>query len=276
MPVITKISIQKNNKNRYSIFADSGKGEEYAFSVDEDVLIKYQLKKGMELDDLSVTEILYQDDIRKAYNMALHYLSHRMRSEGEVKEYLTQKELPAPTIQEAINRLYKYKFLDDSDFAKAFVRTQMNTTDKGPEVVKVGLKEKGINAKIMEEAMLEYPFEIQVEKAKQLASKFAIKNKKDSSRILLQKLEQFLIRKGYPFSVIQLVMEESVTEKEVEEELAALRYQGEKLQKKYSKLTGFEYKQKIKQGLFNKGFSIELINRYLDGLSEHEEDLQFD
>jgi regulatory protein len=272
MPVITKISVQKNNKNRYSIFTNSGKGEEYAFSVDEDVLIKYQLKKGMELDDLSVTDILYQDDIRKAYNTALHYLSHRMRSEGEVKEHLTKKEIPEPVIKEVVNRLYKYKFLDDVEFAKAFVRTQMNTTDKGPEVVKIGLKEKGITIKIMEEAMLEYPFELQVEKAELLASKFVKKNQKDSSRILKQKLEQFLIRKGYPFSVIQQVMEESVTEKVVEEELDALRYQGEKLQRKHAKLTGFEFKQKIKQGLYNKGFSINLIDRYLDGLFEGEED----
>ncbi|MGM0902330.1 MAG: recombination regulator RecX [Bacillota bacterium] len=272
MPVITKISVQKNNKNRYSIFSESGKGEEYAFSVDEDVLIKYQLTKGMELDDLPVTEILYQDDIRKAYNLALHYLAHRMRSEGEVREYLTKKEVATPIIQEAINRLYKYKFLDDDEFAKAFVRTQMNSTDKGPEVVKIGLKEKGINEKIMDDAIREYPFEKQVEKAEQLASKFVIKNRKDSSRILKQKLEQFLIRKGYPFSVIQLVMEDSVTEKEVEEELTALRFQGEKLQRKHSKLTGFEYKQKIKQGLYNKGFSIDLINRYLEGLSGREED----
>lgn len=273
MVVITKISVQKNNKNRYSIFSESGKGEEYAFSVDEDVLIKYQLKKGMELDDLPVSEILYQDDIRKAYNLALHYLAHRMRSEGEVREYLTKKEVAAPTIHEAINRLYKYKFLDDDEFAKAFVRTQMNTTDKGPEVVKIGLKEKGINEKLMDEAIREYPFEKQIEKAEQLANKLIIKNRKDSSRILKQKLEQFLIRKGYSFSVIQLVMEDSVTEKEVEEELTALRFQGEKLQRKHSKLTGFEYKQKIKQGLYNKGFSIELIDRYLEGLSGSEEDL---
>ena len=49
MPIITKITTQKKNKERYNIFMDEGKGEQYAFSVDEAVLIKYQLKKGMEL-----------------------------------------------------------------------------------------------------------------------------------------------------------------------------------------------------------------------------------
>ena len=273
MPVITKIVLQKNNKDRYSIFTDSGKGEEYAFSVDEDVLIKYQIKKGMELDDFKVTEMLYQDDIRKAYNSAINYLSHRMRSEGEVRGHLRKKEVSEPIIQEAVHRLYQYKFLDDLEFAKAFVRTQMNTTDKGPDQVKMSLKEKGVQAKVIDEALIEYPFERQFEKAIELASKFANKNHKDSSRILKQKLEQFLLRKGYSFSTIQLVMEELVPEKDTEDELAALRYQGEKLQRKHARLTGFEYKQKLKQGLYTKGFPIDLIEKYL---SELEEDSEFE
>ncbi len=33
MPVITKISVQKHNKERYSIFTDSGRGEEYASAL---------------------------------------------------------------------------------------------------------------------------------------------------------------------------------------------------------------------------------------------------
>lgn len=265
MPVITKIKVQKKNKDRYSIFTDNGKGEEYAFSVDEDVLIKYQLKKGMELDDLSVTEVLFQDDIRKAYNTAIQYLSHRMRSEGEVREHLSKKEISESTIQEVIHRLFQHKFLDDVEFSKAFVRTQMNTTDKGPGAVKMELKEKGIKAVVIDEVMGEYSYERQVEKSIQLGSKFILKNSKDSSRILKQKLEQFLLRKGYPFSVIQLVMEEVSVKKENDDEIEALQYQGAKLQRKFSKLEGYEQKQKIKKGLYTKGFPMELIDQYLNG-----------
>ncbi|SEN87319.1 regulatory protein [Mesobacillus persicus] len=272
MPVITKIKVQKKNKHRYSIFTDDGKGEEYAFSVDEDVLIKYELKKGMELDDTSISEVLFQDDIRKAYNTALQYLSHRMRSEGEVREHLSKKEVSESIIQEVVHRLYHHKFLDDVEFGKAFVRTQMNTTDKGPGAVKIDLREKGIKAVVIDEVMGEYPYERQVEKAVQLGSKFIMKNSKDSSVILKQKLEQFLLRKGYPFSVIQLVMKEVSVKKETDEEMEALQYQGAKLQRKFSKLEGYEQKQKIKKGLYTKGFSIDLIDQYLSELKEEDSD----
>src|SRR4051812_6617932 len=88
MAVITKITAQQKNKDRYNIFMDYGKGEQYAFSVDEEVLIKHRLKKGMEMDELSLIEINYQDDIRKAYNLGVGYLAARIRSEKEIRDYL--------------------------------------------------------------------------------------------------------------------------------------------------------------------------------------------
>lgn len=67
MPNITKITTQKKRKDRYNIFVD----EKYAFSVDEEVLLKFQLKKGMELDDLLLAEIQFHDEIQKHLPMHL-------------------------------------------------------------------------------------------------------------------------------------------------------------------------------------------------------------
>lgn len=263
MPIISKISIQKHNKDRYSIFTDSGRGEEYAFSVDEDVLIKYQLKKGMELDDLAVMEMLFQDDIRKAFNTAINYLAHRMRSEAEVRDYLKKKEVAEPVIKEAIHKLYDLKFLNDEEFALAYVRTQINTTDKGAGVIKLELKEKGIAPAIITNVVDEVSFDDQLEKAIKLSEKYAQKNKKDSSRILKQKIEQMLQRKGYAFPIIRAALEQTEVEKEDDGEMDALRYQGDKLHNKYVKLPPREYRQKMKMALYRKGFPMELIDEFI-------------
>jgi regulatory protein len=263
MPMITKISVQKHNKDRYSIFTDSGAGEEYAFSVDEDVLIKHQLKKGMELDDLSVTEMLFQDDIRKAFNMAINYLAHRMRSESEVRDHLKKKEVAEPVVKEAIHKLHELKFLNDEEFALAFVRTNVNTTDKGPGLIKMELREKGIDPDIISKVVEELSSDAQIEKAIKLSEKYAQKNKNDSSRILKQKIEQMLQRKGYSFAVIRAALEETEIEKEDNSEMDALRYQGEKLHNKYAKMPGYEYRQKMKMSLYRKGFPMELIDEFI-------------
>ncbi|GLB59865.1 recombination regulator RecX [Cytobacillus sp. NCCP-133] len=264
MPIVTKITVQKKNKDRYSIYMDFGKGEEYAFSVDEDVLIKHQLKKGLELDKFALSQIGYQDDIRKAYNTAIQYLSRRMRSETEVRKHLAEKEVDEPVIQEVVHKLYTYQFLNDEEYAKAFVRTQMNTSDKGKGLIRTELKQKGISPKSIEEALEEYSWEAELETAKRLCEKQAQKLSRDSSKILKQKLEQMLMRKGFKFEIIQEAISKTEVEKEEDEELAALKFQAEKAKKKYARLPEFEYKQKMKQTLFRKGFSFDLIEQYLN------------
>lgn len=263
MAVITKITTQQKNKDRFNIFMDSGKGEEYAFSVDSDVLVRFHLKKGLEIDELSIQEIQYQDDIRKAYNLSVNYLARRMRSEKEIKDYLTQKEVEETIIVEVLHKLSSQKYINDEEYAFSFVRTQMNTTDKGPDVIRQELKERGITEAISKQAMVEYPIEDQVEKAIKISEKLIKKSTKDSQRIVKQKAEQLLLRKGYPFEVIHLALNEAEMDKELDEEMEAIKYQGEKAHRKYSKYSGFEYEQKMKQALYRKGFTMELIEEYL-------------
>jgi regulatory protein len=272
MPIITKVTAQQKCLDRYNIFMDFGKGEEYAFSVDEDVLIKFQLKKGLELDDFSLMEIHYHDDIRKAYNLAITYLSRMIRSEKEIKDYLNKKEIEDPVINEVIHKLKSQKYIDDHEYANAFVRTQINTTDKGPELIKVELKERGIDKKLSELALKEFALEQQLEKVSKLCRKFLQKNSKDSSKIVKQKLENLLARKGYHYEVINMAFSEIEPVSKQIDELEAIRFQGEKLQRKYSNLTGFEYEQKIKQALFRKGFSFDLIEKYVTQLNNFSEE----
>jgi regulatory protein len=268
MAMITKITTQQKNQDRFNIFMDYGKGEEFAFSVDSDVLIKFQLKKGMELDDFSLLEVHYHDDIRKAYNLAVNYLAKRMRSKKEITNYLSQKEIEEPVINEVIHKLISQKYINDEEYALAYVRTQINTTDKGPDLIRMELKEKGIEEEILLQSLETYPFEDQVNKATNLADKFFKKNIRDSGRVLKQKLESLLLRKGYPSDVINIALKETAMCKDMDEEMEAIKYQGEKIRRKYSKYDGFEYKQKVKQALYQKGFSFDLIDKFLAEIEE--------
>jgi regulatory protein len=263
--IITKITTQQKNQDRFNIFMDygKGKGEEFAFSVDSDVLIKFQLKKGMELDDFSFIEIQYQDDIRKAYNKAIYYLARRMRSKKEINDYLVSKEVDEPVINEILHRLTAQKYINDEEYALAYVRTQANTTDKGPNVIKMELKEKGIDEGILIHALGEYPLEQQLEKAVKISGKFFEKNTRESMKIQKQKLENLLLRKGYSYDVINIAVNETGSTNDVDEEMEAIRFQGEKANRKFSKYSGYEYEQKMKQALYRKGFPIERIEKYL-------------
>ncbi|CAH0347636.1 recombination regulator RecX [Bacillus sp. CECT 9360] len=264
MPQITKITTQKKRKDRYNIYLD----EEYAFSVDEEVLLKFQLKKGTDIDEFNLADIQYYDEIQKAFTLALNYLSHRMRSESEIRTYLKKKEMVEPVIQETVHKLYNYNYLDDSAFAEAFVRTQINSGNKGPIIIRQELKEKGVSEKNIVQALLQYSFDIQEEHTRKMAEKSIAKEKNISERALKQKLEQTLLRKGFSMDVIKEALLNVSFEKDSDEEWESLCHQAEKVRRRLQKYTGYEYEQRMKQTLFQKGFPIELIDRYLSNRDE--------
>ncbi|HLO11008.1 MAG TPA: recombination regulator RecX [Pseudoneobacillus sp.] len=261
---ITKITTQKKQTGRFNIYVSDGSSEKYAFSVDEDVLIKYQLKKGMELDEFTQIDVLYQDTVRKALSTSIQYLAVRMRSEKEVKDYLRQKEMEDTVIQEVVHKLYSLKYLNDEEFALAYVRTQINTTDKGPNVVKLELRDKGIEGSIVENVMMEFTYDLQLSKVLQLCQKAQKKRRNDSLYVFNQKLKQALNRKGYSFQIIDEAMDEmKETSPDEDLELEAINKQGVKAIKKYG-----EDNQKIKQFLYRKGFSIDQIEEYINRLDQ--------
>lgn len=266
--IISKITRQKQLNDRYNIFTIKNGKEEYAFSVDEAILIKYQLQKGMELDSLLLSEVQFNDEIRKGYNQAVNYLAKVKRTELEVRKFLKAKIEGDFIIAEVITKLKEMKFLDDEDYAYSYVRTKKNTTDKGPDGIKREMKEKGIDPALIQASLTELSYEEQLASAQRIAAKLVASNKKESKRMLIQKIEQTLRRKGHTSSAIQEVTRDLALEDETEGELEAIRIQGEKAQRKYNKYEGFEFKQKMKQHLYRKGFAIELIDQYLEEMME--------
>ncbi|MGP4079798.1 recombination regulator RecX [Pseudalkalibacillus sp. R45] len=260
---VAKITVQKKNKSRFNVFIDRGNGEEFGFGIDEEVYIKSGIRKGMELTDEQVEELLVQDQFSKGLNSTMHFLSFRMRSIQEVDQFLLKKEFEPSTRKAVIERLQEMGHLNDLDFAKMFIRSKITTTKKGPKALKQELQQKGVSQKIIEEALTVYPQDEQIEEATNFVQKKAKQYKKLSENALKQKLAQVLQQKGYPWSVIEQAIEKASLEKDEDEEREALDLQAQKAHRKYAKFTGWEYKQKMKQFLYRKGFPIELIEEWL-------------
>lgn len=268
MPIITKITQGKKNPERYNIFLE----EKFAFSVDETVLIRYQLTKGKELDQWTIEEMNFEDEVRKAFNKALDFLSYRMRSENEVRQKLKEKEYGSAVIDEAIEKLYKLNFLDDRAFSEALMLTQIRTSKKGPKAIQQDMQKKGIDKQMQKDVLDSYSEEEQVELAKELAEKIADKEKMKTPRQIQQKISDSLMRKGYSYSVIKLAVADLELEKDEDEWTDSIAEQGDKLWRKHSsKLTGYDLKSKVKQGLYQKGFPAEIINEYLEKKENEDE-----
>ncbi|MDC3418193.1 recombination regulator RecX [Aquibacillus salsiterrae] len=271
MVKISRISTQQKNKSRYNIFLEDERGDSYGFSVDEDILVEFSLHKGMEMDGETVELLKQKDTIHKSYALAINYLSYRMRSKKEISDYLTKKDIDAEQVHLVMDRLSKEGLLDDQAFANAFVETRINTSSKGPQLVKKELLEKGISTQIADEALKKISYDWQYDKAEKLTrKKWSSTNNKSFQQQQLT-VKQHLIQKGFSHDVIKDVLTEFVKETDDDSEWQALVHQGEKFVRKYEqKFVGYELKQKVKGGLYRKGFPIDLIERFLDECMEEQ------
>lgn len=263
--IISRISKQKRT-NRFNIFLDEGSGESYGFSVYEDILVKYHLHKGMAIGDSLIRTLKQQDTIHKSYRQVINYLGYRMRSQHEIEQYLRRKDVDSEHIEEIISRLIEEGLIDDREFADAYVRHRIQQSTKGPQLVKEELiVTKGISDETASAAISQYTYDIQYERAMKLADKRMRRRRNDSLQKQMQQLQATLMRNGFMHSVVQEVVEEcrrSFIHRH--DEWDALSQHGERLLRRYEgKLSDFDLKNKLKEGLYRQGFSIETINKFL-------------
>lgn len=257
--MISKIEPQKA-KGRYNVFIS----DQFAFGVDEEVLIKFELRKGLHVTPELQKEIEQEDSYFKAYQKTLNYLSYSLRSEKQIRDYLKKNELEHFT-DRMITQLKSLHFIDDLNYAQSYVRTMANINKKGPHNIQQELFRRGITEDKIMTALDEYPYELQLANAIELADKQWQKMKKHSEFESVQKVKKFLVNKGYSFEIAEEAISEINTQKDEEIEYKALITQAEKAERRYSrKYEGYELSQRLKSYLYSKAFPAELINRYID------------
>lgn len=205
--LITKIEKQKNNPKRYSVFLN----HEFAFGIDEIDLLYFKLKENEHLEKEKYQYILNNLLLNKAKNKALKYLGYKMRSEKQVREKLLEDEFPEIIIKKVLLMLKKYNYIDDEEYAKAFIKDKMNIKGYGAFKISYELKMQGIPEDIFKKYLEDDGFVNEQEKAIALLEKKIRRIEKIDYKEK-QKLYAYLARRGFSFDTINnalnIVLEE--------------------------------------------------------------------
>ena len=149
-------------------------------------------------------------DKNEALKFAMKLISLRKRSAFEIKERLRKKKFEGDIIEEVLQELKNYKYLNDEEFAEAYINDRINFNPRGRFLIKKELNKRGIAENIIERKMEELlSEEKEVESAKKMAEKKlrTINNKTDKIKVD-QKIRSYLQSKGYSFDIINLVVKQ--------------------------------------------------------------------
>lgn len=206
MNEITKIEIQKRNKDRYSIYIDG----EYSFGVYENVIIKYALQKGMKLEDDFLEDVLKKEEQECANNYALKLLNFKMRTTNEIRKRMREKEYSDEVIDKTIEYLNYLNYLDDREYTQKFIRDKSNLKKMGKERIKRELYAKGVDDEMIKEELENIVDEDdEYETAMELAvKKLETTYKNDDKNARYRKLGGFLQRRGYSMGIVMKILKE--------------------------------------------------------------------
>lgn len=199
MKRIVTIERQRRSRNRYTLHFDDG---EWLGLFDE-LIIKHGLEVGKEVDSEKLTQLAREDDAKKALEMAIRYLGYRSRSQKEMITYLEGKGFDRDLIDETMEKLEGYGYIDDSAFARDWVAGRMSSKPMGRAMIKRELIFKGVEDEVIEEHLGRISQDQEEDRAYSLALKYVKRYKNLEPREQFYKIGAALARRGFDWETIK-------------------------------------------------------------------------
>ncbi|SMO55813.1 RecX family transcriptional regulator [Melghirimyces algeriensis] len=201
---ITRIEKQKSGAPRYNIYINGN----YRFAVHEDVLVRFALSKGMQVDAGEVEHILKEEERNKVRQSALRYLSFRPRTVYEMKQHLAGKGYETTFVDETVTEMIHQRYLDDRRFAEAWVEERRRRKGFGTRMLKQELEKKGVSSKIVDEVLDRLNEDEERELALEMAERRYRRLAGESWPKVERRLGQYLLRRGFVSSLVYELLRE--------------------------------------------------------------------
>ena len=196
---VTELRTQSRGRKRINVYLD----EEFAFSLDPEVVLRYGLKVGYELDNAVLKELTDADNFRRCLDAAMLYLGYRPRSEAEMRQRLAKRGFNEQSIGSALARLKELGMLDDAEFARFWRDSRQDFSPRSRAMTRIELKRKGVAEEIIGQALSDVSDEDSAYRAARERARRLIGSDYQTFR---RRLGEYLKRRGFGYGIIKKVV----------------------------------------------------------------------
>jgi len=189
---------KKLKDDKYIITLDNGT----VIDIYEDVIIKNNLLYKKEIDINLLNKIESDNEYQKVYDMALKYIMVRLRSVNEIKVYLKKKNVSLEVIEDVVDKLIKNNFLNDDNFARAFIQDKLNFTSMGKYKLINELNILKVDNDIIDKYINDISDDVWLDRIDKLINKYLKSKNKYSGNVLKNKIYIYLVNLGYDKSLV--------------------------------------------------------------------------
>ena len=178
--------------------------------VNAEIIYDLDIKKGEEVDEARLKDLIYKEGLSKAKSKAMSSLNRTAISEKKLREKLSNYS--DEIVDEVIDKLKEYKFINDKDLASRIAKDNSSISRFGTNKIRQNLYRKGISKEDIEQAIEAIDDDEQLENAIYLARKRYDKVKCEDNRKVYQKLTQHLLYKGFSYDIVKKAINEVLEE----------------------------------------------------------------
>jgi len=134
------VGIRSGRGRRRTLTLDDGR--EFTFS--DEAFARIPVREGSPAPAGVIEALDAADQRANAHEAALRLLSHRARSETEMRRRLAMRSIEPDAIEEEIGRLRQAGLLDDEQFAMAWAEERQRLAPRGRRLLRYELLSKGV------------------------------------------------------------------------------------------------------------------------------------
>lgn len=197
---VTAVEESKNPKDKLLVYIDG----KYSFSISREDFFYLNLYEDKELTWDDINYIKNTVIFRSAKNAAIKYISLKMRSSGEVYRKLKDEGYDDEVIIKAIEELESMGYVNDRIYAGKFINDRMKLNPKSQRMLRIELKNKGIDEDIINDALNEAEID-DMETARQLLiKKFGKYDLKDEK--IRRRAYTYLCNRGFGYNLADRII----------------------------------------------------------------------
>jgi len=265
-----------------SITLDSGKNYLVSFKFDnhqvilklsESVIERYGLSLGQVVDREELDALKDQEQVARAYDLALKYLTYRDYSYNMMQKKLESKgDFDDIQIEMTMDLLMQKNLIDDEEYTRNyFVKAQR--LGLGLHKIVYNLKKQGVSPFVIDEYLAQYSQHVEYDKAIEIVKKLFNENSTRPQYALIQNIKSKLFNKGFSQDVVEKAINDFDFTIPKEHTHQLLKKEYERVYKRYkSRYESRILKSKIITFLVQKGYEYDDVVNIMQELWEDTND----
>lgn len=267
---VVSIALEKGNTYLVSFQFDH---HHVMIQLTSQVIERYGLTVGQVVDREELDALKDQEQVNKAYSLALKYLTYKDYTYAKMKKRLSDKgNFDEIQIDMTMDILVQKGLIDDVEYTKNYFQ-RSSKLGMGVNKIVYNLKKEGVSPFIIDDFLADYSQDLEYDKAIELVKKLFNENTSKPQYALIQNIKNKLFNKGFSQEVVERAIDDVDLTIPHEHVKMLLRKEYERVYNRYKNRYDIHIlKSKIITFLVQKGYEYDDVIEIINELWEETDD----